>query len=153
VLLALLTIPLVAPAAARAQGAAPDELTLARAQSALRAADAEARRQGWAVVIAVVDLAGELMVFQRADDVQHASIDLAIGKARTAARFRRPTRALAESVAQGRVGFLGVPGVVPLEGGIPIILSGKVVGAVGVSGMTGQQDGQVAEAGARAAVQ
>ena len=136
---------------AGAQGATPPlTLTLARAQTALRAADTEARRQGWGVVIAVVDLAGELVAFQRADDVQHASIDLAIGKARTAARFRRPTRTLAESVAQGRVGFIAIPGVVPLEGGVPIVLDGKVVGAVGVSGMTGQQDAQVADAGARA---
>lgn len=148
---ALTTALACAALAPRAVQAQSPQLTLARAQAALAAATAEAQRQNWGVVIAVVDLAGELVLFQRMDDVQYASVDLAIGKARTAARFRRPTRVLADAVAQGRSGFLGVPGVVPLEGGVPIVVDGVVIGAVGVSGVTSAQDAQVAEAGTAAA--
>lgn len=111
---------------------------------------AEARRQGWQVVIAVVDAAGDLLVLQRMDDVQPGSIEIAIGKARTAARFRRPTRALADALAQGRLGFLAVEGALPMEGGVPLQAAGRTIGGVGVSGMTGAQDAVVAEAGARA---
>jgi len=125
-------------------------VSLEAAKGMLSAAEAHARANGWRVAIAVVDLSGDLIAFHRMDDVQRASIELALGKARTAARFRRPTKALAEAAASGRVGFLGANGVVPLDGGVPITVGGKVIGAVGVSGMTGEQDAQVAQAGAAA---
>jgi len=147
-LVALLS--LAVPTAAGAQLLDEKIVSLEAAKGMLSAAEAHARANGWRVAIAVVDLSGDLIAFHRMDDVQHASIELALGKARTAARFRRPTKALAEAAASGRVGFLGANGVVPLDGGVPITVGGKVIGAVGVSGMTGEQDAQVAQAGAAA---
>jgi len=147
-LVALLS--LAVPTAAGAQLLDEKIVSLEAAKGMLSAAEAHARANGWRVAIAVVDLSGDLIAFHRMDDVQRASIELALGKARTAARFRRPTKALAEAAASGRVGFLGADGVVPLEGGVPITVGGKVIGAVGVSGMTGEQDAQVAQAGAAA---
>jgi len=94
-----------------------------------------------------VDEAGELVAFHKIDETQAGSIDIAIGKARTAARMKRPTKALEDAVAGGRTVFLAVDGLVPLEGGVPITVEGRVVGAVGVSGVTSQQDAQVAQAG------
>jgi len=147
-LVALLS--LAVPTAAGAQLLDEKIVGLEAAKGMLSAAEAHARANGWRVAIAVVDLSGDLIAFHRMDDVQRASIELALGKARTAARFRRPTKALAEAAASGRVGFLGANGVVPLDGGVPITVGGKVIGAVGVSGMTGEQDAQVAQAGAAA---
>jgi len=120
------------------------------AQAALAAARAEARKNGWAVSIAVVDPAGELVAFLRLDGAPYSSIDIARAKARTAARFRRPTRALDSALAAGRTPILSLDGVTAVEGGVPITLNGEVVGAVGVSGVTSVQDGQVAQAGAAA---
>ena len=120
------------------------------AQRALDAAVAEARRQGWAVSIAVVDAAGELVAFLRMDGAPYSSIDVARAKARTAARFRRPTRGLDSALSAGRLAILGLEGATPVEGGVPIVVGGDVVGAVGVSGVTSPQDAQVAQAGARA---
>jgi uncharacterized protein GlcG (DUF336 family) len=143
-------LALVFPSAARAQLLDAKVVSLDAARSVAGAAESFARGRGWQVAIAVVDLAGGLIVFHRMDDVQHASTDIAIGKARTSARFRRPTKALADGVAQGRSGVLGVEGVVPMEGAVPLEAGGKVVGAIGVSGMTGEQDAEVARAGAAA---
>lgn len=119
------------------------------AQRALAAAVTEARRQGWAVSIAVVDAAGELVAFLRMDGAPYSSIDVARAKARTAARFRRPTRGLDSALTAGRLAILGLEGATPVEGGVPIVVGGEVVGAVGVSGVTSAQDAQVAQAGAR----
>ena len=138
------------PSVGRAQMIDARVVSLEAAKSIAAAGETYARERRWQVAIAVVDVSGSPILFYRMDDVQHASADLAIGKARTAARFRRPTKALADAVAQGRAGFLGVEGVVPLEGGVPITVDGKVVGAVGVSGMTGEQDAEVARAGVAA---
>ena len=118
------------------------------AQRALVAAVAEARKQGWAVSIAVVDPHGELVGFLRLDGAPYASVDIARAKARTAARFRRPTRALDSSLTAGRLAILGLEGATPVEGGVPIVVNGEVVGGVGVSGVTSAQDAQVAQAGA-----
>jgi glc operon protein GlcG len=120
------------------------------AQAALAAARTEARKNGWAVSIAVVDPAGELVAFLRLDGAPYSSIDIARAKARTAARFRRPTRALDSALAAGRTPILTLEGVTAVEGGVPVTLNGEVVGAVGVSGVTSVQDGQVAQAGAAA---
>jgi len=98
----------------------------------------------------VVDVSGGLILFHRFDDVQAASLDLAIAKARTSARFKRPTKAMSDAIAGGRMALLAAEGYLPLEGGIPVMVGGKVVGAVGVSGVTSEQDAVVAQAGADA---
>jgi glc operon protein GlcG len=125
-------------------------LSLDGAKQVIAAAEAEAERNNWTVAIAIVDPAGELLLFHRRDGTQPGSIDVAIGKARTAARFRRPTKALEDVVLGGRTVLLAVSGITPLEGGVPIVIDGEIVGAIGVSGVTSQQDAQVAEAGTRA---
>jgi len=122
-------------------------LTLAAAKAIAAAAEAFALEQGWTVAIAVVDVSGGLILFQILDDTQPGSQDVAVHKARTAARFKRPSKALEEAVAGGRHGLLSLPGLTAVEGGLPIVVAGRVVGAVGVSGMQSSQDSQVAEAG------
>ena len=128
-------------------------LTLAAAKAIAAAAEAFAGAEvfavgrGWTVAIAVVDAAGGLILFQILDDTQPGSQQVAVHKARTAARFKRPTKALEETIAGGRQALLSLPGVTAVEGGLPIVVAGRVVGAVGVSGMQSSQDSQVAEAG------
>ncbi|WP_363347273.1 heme-binding protein [Methylocystis echinoides] len=125
-------------------------LTLADAKRVAAAAAEEARRNDWAVVIAIVDDAGLLVYLERLDDVQPASCDIAQAKARAAALFRRPTKALEETVAGGRVALLSLPHITPVEGGLPLMHEGQVVGAIGVSGVQSFEDGAVAKAGAEA---
>jgi len=137
----------LAPSAVGAQLRESHVLTLAAAQKAVAAAESEARRNSWNVSIAVVDVAGELLAFVRMDGAPYSSVDIARLKARSAARFRRPTKALEEALAAGRMAILGLEGAVPIEGGVPITVNGQVVGAVGVSGVTSVQDAQVATAG------
>ena len=145
-----LALALPLPRAADAQLLDAQVLSLEGARRALAAAEAEARRNNWNVSIAVVDAAGELVAFVRMDDASPASVDISRAKARTAARFRRPTKAMEEAVQGGRVVMLAFEGVTPVEGGVPIVVGGKVVGAVGVSGVTSPQDAQVATAGVSA---
>ena len=147
---AALLIAAAAPVPARAQLRSTPAVAAEGAQRALAAAAAEARRQGWLVSIAVVDPAGELVAFLRMDGAPYSSVDISRGKARTAARFRRPTRGLDSALTAGRMAILGFDGVTPVEGGVPIVVNGETVGAVGVSGVTSAQDAQVAQAGARA---
>ena len=128
-------------------------LTLADAKRIAAAAAAEAERNEWAVVIAIVDDAGLPVYFERLDDAQPASCEIAQSKARAAALFRRPTRALEEIVAGGRVAILSLPGNTPVEGGVPLVYKGQVVGAIGVSGVQSAQDGAVAKVGADALAQ
>lgn len=112
---------------------------------------AEAAANGWRMAVAVVDPAGDLVVFERMDGTQLASVQVAQEKARCAARFKRPTKAWEEVVAGGRTAVLGLPGVVPVEGGVPLLdASGAIVGAVGVSGAASPEDGRCAAAGAKA---
>jgi len=122
------------------------------AKKALAAAEAEARKNNWPVAIAIVDSSAKLVAFSRMDNTQHASVDIAIGKAVTANNFKRPSKALQDGIAQGGVNLriLGQPGVTPLEGGVPIIVDGKIVGAIGASGVLSNQDAEVAMAGAAA---
>ena len=145
--------------AAMAQAPAPpppasygESLTLEMARKAMAAAEAEAGRNQWRMAIAIVDASSNLVLFQRMDQTQLGSVRLAEGKARTAAEFRRPSRFMQDAVAAGGVGnwWLGVPGVVALEGGVPILVGGKVVGAIGISGGASSQDAQAAQAGADA---
>jgi uncharacterized protein GlcG (DUF336 family) len=125
-------------------------LTLIAALAVIEAAKAEALRQAWPVVIAVVDEGGHLIALQRLDEAQFGSVDVAIAKARAAVAFKRPTKSWDDALAGGRQAVLGLPGVVPAEGGVPIVLRDKVIGAIGVSGVTSPQDGQVAAAGVAA---
>jgi glc operon protein GlcG len=126
------------------------ELTLADAKRVAAAAEAEARRNDWRVVIAIVDDAGLPVFLERLDGTQPASCEIALHKARAAALFRRPTKALEEIVAGGRLALLSLPQITPVEGGTPLIHEGQIVGAIGVSGVQSSQDGQVAQAGAAA---
>jgi glc operon protein GlcG len=123
-------------------------LSLAAAQKIVAVAEAEAQAKGARVVIAVVDDSGNLLVLERLDDTQIASVEVAIGKARTAAIFRRPSREFEEQVKNGRIAALALPGATPLQGGMPITADGKVIGAIGVSGETPAQDEEIAIVGA-----
>jgi len=118
------------------------------ARKLAQAAIAEGKKNGWAVAAAVVDPGGTLVYFERIDGTQNGSSEVAQAKARSAAAFKRPTKAFEEAVAGGRTAVLGLPGAIPLEGGIPLVVDGKIVGAIGVSGATSQQDGVCAKAGA-----
>ena len=125
-------------------------LTLDVARRVAAAAETEAKRNNWAVSVAVVDDAGHLMVFHRLDGAKLVATDIAIRKARTAVYFQSPTKSLEEEVAGGRNALLPIDGFMPLEGGIPLMVDGVLVGAIGVSGVTGSQDAQCAQAGANA---
>jgi glc operon protein GlcG len=122
-------------------------LSLEDVKRVVVAAEAEAEQNGWNVVLAVVDDGGHLMYLQR-DRVQLGSIEVAITKARAALLFRRATRLWEETVASG--GYLAMPGMLPIEGGVPLVCENEIVGAIGVSGVKSSEDGQIAEAGARA---
>lgn len=126
-------------------------LTLEVAKHAADAAGSEAAKRGATVVIVVVDEAGHMLVLNRLDDTQVASVDVGIGKARTAAIFRRPSKDFEDQVKNGRIAAITLPGATPLQGGIPILLAGKVIGAIGVSGNTPQEDEDIAKFGAAAA--
>ena len=121
-------------------------LTLEGARRISAAAEAEARRQGWNVCIAVVDFYGNLLHFVRMDETQSASNEIAIGKARTAAMFRRSSKTMADAVATSP-GMINFP-IVPVQGGLPLLAGGKVVGGIGVSGVKSHMDEQIAQAGA-----
>jgi glc operon protein GlcG len=122
-------------------------LTLDAAKEMAAAAERFASERRWTIAVAVVDGAGGLLLFHALDDTQPGSQEIAVLKARTAARLHRSTKALEDGVADGRVALLTLPAVVALEGGLPIRVDGRVVGAIGVSGMGSAQDGQVAAAG------
>ena len=141
--------PAAAPAAPLVYGA---PITLEVAKRAVAAAEAEARKNNWNVMIVVLDSGGHTVMSQRLDGTQYASIRIAAGKARTALEFKRPTKALDDTIAAGGGGLrlLSVGGVTAIEGGIPIVVDGKIVGSIGVSGVTAQQDAQIARAGAEA---
>ena len=122
------------------------------AMKAIAAAEAEAKKNNWSMVIAVVDSGSRLVAFSRMDNAQLGSIDIAISKAMTANNLRQPTKGLQERIGQGgaNLRLLAVPGVMPIDGAVPIVVDGKVIGAVGVSGAAADQDGQCAIAGAAA---
>jgi uncharacterized protein GlcG (DUF336 family) len=136
--------------AASAQTPPPYGLSISieQAKKAMAAAEAEARKNNWQVVISIVDTGGHLVMLQRLD-AQNASVDIATGKARTAVNFRRPTKALEDGLAANgsALRILAVPGVTPLQGGLPIVVDGKIIGGIGVSGVLATQDEVVAKAG------
>lgn len=114
------------------------------------AAATEAKKNKWNMAIAIVDDGGHLVYFERIDETQFGSVDVAIGKARTAVAFKRPTKALEDALNANQPAILSFPNTLPREGGLPILQDGKVVGGIGVSGGTSSQDAQVAKAGADA---
>jgi uncharacterized protein GlcG (DUF336 family) len=125
-------------------------VSVENAKKAAAAAIAEARKNNWNMAVAVVDPGGTLVYYEKMDNTQLGSADVAIEKARAAAKFKRPSKAFQDLVAGGGAGLriLRLPGAVPFEGGIPLILEGQIVGAIGVSGDTSDHDGMCAQAGA-----
>jgi uncharacterized protein GlcG (DUF336 family) len=161
----LLTLLALLPAALVVQAAAPTSpaatsmplpygapITLVQARTVLAAAQAEAIANKWAVVIAIVDTGGHLVLLERMDVTQYGSVEVALGKATTSAAFRRPSKAFQDLVAAGGEGLrtLSLPGATPIEGGLPLIHEGRIIGAIGISGVTSVQDGQIARAGVAA---
>jgi uncharacterized protein GlcG (DUF336 family) len=147
---------LLGSAAHAQQPAAPpsygEPITLEMAKAVADAAEAEAKKNNWAMAIAIVTPSGDLAYFRRMDNTQYASTTIALHKAKAAATFKRATKTFEDRVASGGIGLtaLTLDGMIASEGGLPIMVGGKVVGAIGVSGATGQQDGQTAMAGAGA---
>ena len=139
-------------ASASAQAPPPaygSAISLEQAKKVMAGAEAEAKKNNWPVVIAILDSGGQLVMLQRLDNTQWGSVEVAKDKARSAVAFRRPTKAFQDLIAQGgaNMRLLNLTGASMLEGGIPIIVDGKIVGAVGVSGVTSQQDAQIGQAG------
>ncbi len=127
------------------------EITVEQAKKIAAGAAAESKKNGWRMAISIVDNHGFPVYFERMDDTQTASIQIALDKAKTAAMFRRPSKAFEDGIAKGRVALLGLTGATPIEGGAPIMANGRVIGGVGVSGANSDQDAQAAMAGIAAA--
>jgi glc operon protein GlcG len=134
-------------AANAAQLADKKALTLEVAKQIAAAAEKEAANNKWTMVIAILDEGGNLVYLERMDETQIGSIEVAQQKARSAVSFKRPTKVFEDAVAGGRTAILKLPGALPVEGGIPLTVDGKIIGAIGASGGTSQQDGVVAKAG------
>jgi uncharacterized protein GlcG (DUF336 family) len=148
-------LALFAALPARAQTTPPPygpPIGIENARKIMTAAEGEATKNNWAVVIAILDSGGHLVMLHRRDDVQLSSLEIAQGKAKTALMFKRPSKVLDDAISSGGSGlrFLALPGIVPLEGGMPIVLDGKIIGAIGVSGVLSSQDAQIARAGLEA---
>jgi glc operon protein GlcG len=139
-----------ASASAQAPPSYGNPITLEQAKKVMAAAEAEAKKNNWPVVIAILDTGGQLVMLQRLDNTQWGSIDVAKDKARSAVAFRRPTKAFQDAIGQGgaNLRLLNLTGASMLEGGVLIMADGKIIGSIGVSGVTGQQDAQIAQAGA-----
>ncbi len=129
-----------------AQVATKPALSLALAKKVAAVAQAEAAKNKWTVVIAIVDEGGSLVYLEKMDGTQLGSIDVAQGKAATALRFKRPTKVFEDAVVGGRTPILSLPGVVAVEGGLPIVVDGAFIGAIGISGAKSNEDGIVAQA-------
>jgi len=125
-------------------------INLETAKKIAASAITEARKNNWTMAVAVIDTGGNLVYFEKMDGTQTGSVRVAISKGRSAVLFKRPTKAFQDMVAAGGEGLrmLRLEGAVPIEGGLPLLMDGKIVGAIGVSGGTSQQDGVVAKAGA-----
>ncbi|RFC31556.1 MAG: Uncharacterized conserved protein GlcG, DUF336 family [Candidatus Nitrotoga sp. MKT] len=125
-------------------------LTLNDAKKIAAAAEAEALRNSWRVVIAIVDDGGHLLYLQRSHDTQFGSVEIAIQKARAAVAFQRPTKVIEDAVMGGRLIHLALPGVLPSEGGVPLMHDNQIIGGLGISGVRSFEDGQIAQAGVAA---
>ena len=142
-----LALALGCGAATAAQLATKKALTLEAAKQMAAASEAEAAKNKWNMVTAIVDDGGNLIYLSRMDETQIGSIEVAQQKAQSAIKFKRPTKALEDAVAGGRTAVLRLPGAMPIEGGLPITVDGKIIGAIGVSGAASPQDAQCARAG------
>ena len=145
-------LALLAAAPARAQTPPPPygpPIGIEGARAVMAAAESEAAKNNWAVVISIIDSGGNIVMLHRHNDVQLSSIDISQGKAKTALMFKRPSKVLDDAISGGGAGlrFLALKDIVPLEGGLPIVADGKIVGAIGVSGVLSSQDAQIARAG------
>jgi uncharacterized protein GlcG (DUF336 family) len=130
-----------------AQLATKKAMTLAAAKQIAAAAEAEAAKNKWTMVIAVLDDGGNLVYLERMDGTQIGSVDVAIQKAQSAVKFKRATKVFEEALKGGRQAILKLPGAIPVEGGVPIVVDGQIIGAIGVSGAQSTEDGQCAAAG------
>ena len=141
--------PAAAPPPPPAYG---EQVNLEQAKKAADAAEAEMKKNGWFMAIAVTGPTGDLVYFRKLDNTQYGSIAISIHKAKAAATFRRPTKVFEDRIAQGGAGIaaMTLDGVIGSEGGIPLLVGGKIIGAIGCSGGTGQQDGVACQAGANA---
>jgi glc operon protein GlcG len=154
----VLVLTLVWYAAAQQPAANPSvvpygpPVTVETAKKAAAAALAETRKNNWTMAVAVVDPSGNLVYYEKMDDTQLGSAKISINKARSAALFKRPTKAFQDALAGGGAGLrvLGLEGAVPVEGGVPLIVNSKIIGAIGMSGDTSEHDAQCAKAGADA---
>jgi glc operon protein GlcG len=149
----LVTVFLTAATASQAQTPAYGApISAETAKRVAAPAVAEARKNNWAMAIAIVDPSGDLVYFEKMDDTQNGSVEVAIAKARSAARFKRATKAFQDTLAAGGEGLriLALDGAIPVEGGLPLVVGGKIVGAIGASGGTSVQDGVTAAAGTAA---
>ena len=148
-LTALVTL-LAAPAFAQMPNPYGASISLENARKIAALSVAEANKNGLRMAVAIVDIAGDLVYFEKMDGTQVASVNIAQDKARSSVRFKRPTKAMQDVLAGGGAGirFLALQGAVPVEGGLPLVMDGKIVGAIGASGGTSEQDGQTAKAGA-----
>lgn len=136
-----------------AQVATKSTITLELAKKVAAKANAEAVKNKWTMAIAILDDGGNLVYLEKMDGTQLGSIDVAQAKARTALRFKRPTKVFEDGVAGGRNALLALPGVIPIEGGVPLMVGDAIIGSIGVSGASSAQDGQVAAAGITALTQ
>jgi glc operon protein GlcG len=125
-------------------------LSLADAERIADAAIVKANAENWTVVVAIVDAGGHLILLKRIDNTQVGSVEVAIKKAQASVYFKRPTKVFQDGVASGSTGILGLPGTLPFEGGVPIYHNGRVIGAIGVSGVASSDDGIIAAAGLEA---
>jgi len=148
ILLAIFSLLFVLLASVKGDLPTKKVLTLEVAKKIAAASEAEAKKRGATVVIVVVDDGGHMLLLERLDDTQVASVEVGIDKARTAAIFRRPSKVFEDQVRDGRVAALALPGATPLQGGVPIEFEGKVIGAIGVSGNTPREDEDIAKVGA-----
>lgn len=144
-----LTLGVGSVASAQAPIPYGDPISLEQAKKVIAAAEVEAKKNNWPVAIAVVDGSGFLVAFQRLDNTQLGSVEVALEKAKTSALFRRPTKVFEDMLVTGGANLkvLKLPGALPIEGGLPIVKDGKIIGAIGVSGVKSSEDGQIAAAG------
>ena len=147
---ALALVLFAAAASAQQRPSYGAQITLDDAKKIAAGAIAEAKKNNWNVAVAIVDNHGLLIYYEMLDDTQTSSATIAIEKARTAAMFRRPSKAFEDVVSKGRVAVLGLPGATPVQGGLPIYANGKIIGGAGASGVNSDQDEQVVQAGLNA---
>ena len=150
ILLTAVVVALAVPVFAQLPNPYGESIGVEAAKRIAAMSVAEARKTNLKMAIAIVDTAGDLVYFEKMDGTQVASVNIAQDKARSSVRFKRPTKAMQDILAAGGAGvrFLALQGAVPVEGGLPIVMGDKIVGAIGASGGTSEQDGQVAKAGA-----